>query len=627
MAVPVGASLAGVARASGVQSGRAGASAYPPARTGLRGAHPGSFEVAHALAREGRRWPRPARRTDDVYDLVVVGAGISGLAAAWLFRQQAGADCRILIVDNHDDFGGHARRNEMVIDGRTLIGYGGSQSFEAPRSYSRIARQVIEAVGVDVARFHDYYDVGFQSRFGLDYGVLFERARFGVDRLVPDAVTAPDPATLQQRLADYPVSPAARTALQRLFRGQLNDTPAVRAALATPAQTPFETFLTLATDMPEDGLRVLRDVTKVYWGFGADALSLSEMLDYPALGSGLQQGIAALQGRPSADAAADASGEAAGAVELYPDEPYIFHFPDGNAGLARLLVRSLIPDAVPGVGARDQRMENIVLAPLRYDALDRAGSPARIRLSATVVSVTPNGDEVDVVYVRGDASERVAARHVILACWNHMIPHLCSDLPPEQRAALEYPEKIPLAVINVGLRQWRPIADSGLAEVYAPGGFLSRFGLDFPVSMGGYRFSGNPSEPVILDCWHAPAVPDPALPPRERLRRGRHAMLALDFADYEREVRAQLLAAWGAHGFDPDRDIAAITVNRWPHGYSWEYTDLWDPPGASRGAGPHVIARQQLGRISIANADSEAFAYVNGAIDAAYRAVYEQTAR
>ncbi|MFM8355780.1 MAG: NAD(P)-binding protein [Gammaproteobacteria bacterium] len=640
MAVPLGATLssAGWLGAGAAPAASGSAHAYPPGLTGMRGAHPGSFEVAHALAREGRRWSRPTRRTDDVYDLVVVGAGISGLAAAWLFRQQVGGDCRILILDNHDDFGGHAKRNEMVIDGRTLIGYGGGQSLEAPRSYSRVARQLIESVGVDVARFHDYFDSTFQSRFGLDHGVLFERARFGVDRLVPDAVTAADAASLQQRLADYPVSTAVRAALWRLYAGQLNDTPAVRAALTTPEQTRFETFVSLATDMPEDGFRVLRDITNTFWGFGADALSLAEMLDYPALGPGLSQGIAALQARGSTApatapatapgrAAIDASGEGSGPVELYPEEPYIFHFPDGNAGLARLLVRSLIPDAVPGVGAAQRRMADIVRSPLRYDRLDDVAHTTRIRLSATVVSVTPRGDDVDVVYVRGDAAQRVVARHVILACWNHMIPHLCPELPAAQRAALEYPEKIPLAVINVGLRQWRPIADSGLSEVYAPGGFLSRLGLDFPVSMGGYRFSADPGEPAILDCWHAPAARDPALPPRERLRLGRHAMLALEFADYEREVRAQLSAAWGAHGFDPDRDIAAITVNRWPHGYAWEYTDLWDPPAASRGAGPHVIGRQQLGRISIANADSEAFAYVDGAIDAAYRAVHEQTAR
>jgi spermidine dehydrogenase len=152
-------------------------------------------------------------------------------------------------------------------------------------------------------------------------------------------------------------------------------------------------------------------------------------------------------------------------------------------------------------------------------------------------------------------------------------------------------------------------------------------GLDFPVSMGGYAFSADPDQPALLDCWHGGAARDPKLDPRERLRQGRHAMLARPFEAYEAEVRAQFVQAWGAHGFDPDRDIAAITVNRWPHGYAWEYTDRWDDPAWSRGAGPHVIGRQQLGRISIANSDSEAFAYLDGAIDAAYRAVHEQTAR
>jgi spermidine dehydrogenase len=272
-------------------------------------------------------------------------------------------------------------------------------------------------------------------------------------------------------------------------------------------------------------------------------------------------------------------------------------------------------------------MEDVVLTRARYDRLDRAEQQVRIRLASTAVDVRNTASGAEVVYVRGGTAARVEAKHVILACWNNMIPHLCPELGPAQREALEYPEKIPLAVINVGLRNWRAIADSGIGEVHAPGGFLSRLGLDFPVSMGGYRYSANPDQPVVLDCWHAGATRETGTDPRERLRNGRHAMLALRFEDYEAAVRAQLDAAWGSHGFDPDRDIAAITVNRWPHGYTWEYTDLWDPPATSRGAGPHVIGRQQIGRISIANADSEAFAYVNGAIDAASRAVHEQTAR
>jgi spermidine dehydrogenase len=150
-------------------------------------------------------------------------------------------------------------------------------------------------------------------------------------------------------------------------------------------------------------------------------------------------------------------------------------------------------------------------------------------------------------------------------------------------------------------------------------------GLDFPVSMGGYAYPRTPDEPVVLDCWHGGVDPDTSLHLFERLRRGRQRMLERPFEAYESAVREQLTEAWGTHGFDADRDLAAITVNRWPHGYAWEYTDLWDDPSWGRGAGPHVVARQQIGRISIANSDSEAFAYINGAIDAAYRAVREQT--
>jgi spermidine dehydrogenase len=249
----------------------------------------------------------------------------------------------------------------------------------------------------------------------------------------------------------------------------------------------------------------------------------------------------------------------------------------------------------------------------------------RIRLDSTAVDVRNAAGGAEVVYVRGGEAERVAARHVVLACNNRVVPYLCPELGDAQRQALLYPERVPLVVMNIALRNWRAIAAAGYEQVYAPGGFLVRSGLDFPVSMGGYAFSASPDEPVLLDCWHAGIDRDVSLPVFERLRRGRHAMLARPFEAYEAEARAQLTATWGAHGFDPDRDIAAITVNRWPHGYAWEYTDLWDEPGWSRGAGPHVIGRQQLGRISIANSDSEAFAYVNGAIDAAYRAVREQT--
>jgi len=602
----LGRASAGDGRASTGEDG------YPPALTGLRGSHPGSFEVAHALARDGARWPSPARQTDDVYDLVVVGGGLSGLAAAYLFRQQAGPAARILVLDNHDDFGGHAKRNEFRVGDRTLLGYGGSQSIDSPGTYSRVAGGLLREIGVETARFHDWFDGAFHGEHGLRPGILFQSPSFTGTRLTGHAGRAADAAERERWLADYPISEAGRTALARLYAGTMNQSPAVRRALDDPGGTPAEDFLRAAFDMPDDALAVLRDSTLTFWGFGLDGLSLREVLDGQTLGPALNRAVGHAEALPP--------------VGAHGEEPYIFHFPDGNATVARLLVRALIPQAIPG-----GTQEDVVTARARYDLLDRSEHPVRIRLSSTAVDVRNADAGVDVVYVRGGAGgaaggvERVRARHAILACYNRIIPHLCPDLGGAQREALAYPEKIPLVVMNVALRQWRPLADSGFGNVYCPGGFLVRMGLDFPVSMPGYRFSGGPAEPVVLDCWHAAVDRDTSLHVFERLRRGRHAMLARPFEAYEAEARRQFDAAWGSHGFDAERDIAAITVNRWPHGYAWEYTDRWDDPAWSRGAGPHVIGRQQVGRISIANSDSEAFAYVNGAIDAAYRAVREQT--
>ena len=586
--------------------GAVAAADYPPALTGLRGSHPGSFETAHALARGGRRWERPAAAAEETYDLVVVGAGISGLAAAYLFRQQAGPQARILLLDNHDDFGGHAKRNEFTVDGRLLLGYGGSQSIDGPATYSRVAAGVIREIGIETARFYHYYDREFLARNRLTNGILFSRQHHGASRLVADPLHAASDAELQQRLARFPGMATTRQALHRMYRGELPATETIRGLARRPAELSTEAFLRQALDMPDQGLALLRNLSLTWWGFGLDALSLREACEYGFLGEAFAAAVAGL---------ADAT-----AAHPPRDEPYIFHFPDGNAAIARLLVRSLVPGALPGAS-----MEDAVLSRLRYEALDREGNSVRLRLHATAIDVRNADGGVDVTYVGPRGVSRVRAGHAILACYNNMVPHLCPELGETQRSALEYPEKIPLAVVNVALRDWQPIAASGFGQVYAPQGLLVRMGLDFPVSMGGYAYPQRPDQPVLLDCWHAAVDPDTSLHIFERLRRGRQRMLEQPFEAYETAVREQLTEAWGQNGFDPDRDLAAITVNRWPHGYAWEYTDLWDDRSWGRGAGPHVVARQQIGRISIANSDSEAFAYVNGAIDAAYRAVREQT--
>jgi spermidine dehydrogenase len=582
---------------------------YPPALTGMRGNHPGSFEVAHAVAWEGKKYKAPAKQTDASYDLVVAGGGISGLAAAHLFRKLAGADARILVLDNHDDFGGHAKRNEFTVAGDWRIGYGGSQSIDTPSEYSRDARELLAELDIDPEHFYQYFDRGFAKRHGLSPGVYFGSGAYGRDLTAPNVLGGwygtPGPAETEAAIAAYPLSAESKASLLRLLTSRadiLEGVPAERREAMLRAMS-YSDFLRKHAGVTEEVVTLLRDRVKGYWGVGWDALSALEAcrLEEP--------GTAALGVNPTPESP---SGE----------EPYIFHFPDGNASIARALVRALVPDAVPGA-----TMEDLVRARVDYSMLDRESARIRVRLNSTAVSVRhgPDGAWVDVVYVRNGKPERVRARHVVLACYGQMIPYIVPELPPPQREAIRYAVKTPLVYINIAVRNWQAFADLGYHQFYVPKAeLMDSFGLDFPVSMGGYEYAADPGQPTVLHGEYVPTTPDAGLDNKQQFLRGQRRLFEMSFDDFETAIRHQLDGALGRAGFDAGRDIAAITVNRWPHGYAYEYNDLYDPPAYDRQHGPHVAGRARIGRISIANSDSSAYAYANGAIDAAYRAVTEQ---
>ena len=586
---------------------------YPPRLTGMRGSHVGSFEVAHGVAREGRKWPRPAKQTDDTYDLIVVGGGVSGLSAAWFYRAQTGTNARILILDNHDDFGGHAKRNEFEVDGQKLIGYGGSMTIEDPSHYSKVAAQLLKDISIEVQRFYSYFDHDFLARWKLERGIFFNQEAYGVDRLLPDpfhdAFLAASRTSADEVIGKFPVQEATRAALIRL----LSDDRDLLAGLSdaekieTLRRTSYFDYLQDYAGVPAEGAEILRDkLSKSIWGVGWDAMSTLEgaRLGMPGTGN---WGLSAAQ--------IGAYGEG---------EPYISHFPDGNAGVARSLVRSLLPEAVPG-----RTMEDLVTSRVDYSLLDKEGSGVRIRLNSTAVDVrhSKDGKTVDVTYVVDGAARRVRAKHVILACYNSIIPHICPEVPDAQREAIAYAAKAPLVYINIALRNWRAFADAGIDNIYIPNAKLMHsFRLDYPVSMGDYKFSSGPDQPIVIHGTYVPAVPGQGLSAREQFRLGGHKLFELSFAEFEEDVFRQMDGALAGNGFDAEREIAAITVNRWPHGYAYEYFDLSDPPEWGRERGPHIAGRAQIGRISIANSDASAYAYIDGAIDAAARAVDEQVA-
>jgi len=306
-------------------------------------------------------------------------------------------------------------------------------------------------------------------------------------------------------------------------------------------------------------------------------------------------------------------------------EKYFFHFPDGNATIARLLVRRLIPSAIPGNSASD-----VVLAKANYSKLDDSASPVRIRLNSTAVRVKHLGDattakEVEVTYARGGKAYTAKAANTILACWHVVIPYICEELPEKQKDALASAQKVPLLYTNVALNNWTSFQKLGVNSIYAPGMYHTGVNLDLPVSIGGYECSRKPEEPIVVHMMKAACRP--GRPAREQHRLGRIELFRTTFETMERNIREQLARTLGPGGFDPARDIAAITVNRWPHGYAYEYNSLFDSFWLEGGETPCEVARKPHGRIAIANSDAGSYAYTDEAINQAYRAVGEITKR
>jgi spermidine dehydrogenase len=588
----------------------ASAGEYPPLRSGLRGSHKGSFEIAHQLVWAGREdWGR-IDSSAETYDLVVVGAGISGLASAYTFsRQNPGA--RVLILDNHDDFGGHAKRNEFEINGKTVISYGGAQALERPGEYSAFGKQILSDIGVDPARFNTAYDREFFRRHGLCGATFFAAQRYATNRLVRYPLMdytwflplAESPLSVKEGVQQMPLGENARRELLMLLEmkgDRLSPVPADQQEDYL-SRISYKDFLARHLGIHDS------ELLSALQGLTCDESVSIEVM--PALDIMVYLGLPGLNATALAGITATR-------------EPYIYHFPDGNASIARLLVRKMIPRAAPG-----STMDDIVLAPFDYSRLDEKDSDVRIRLNSTVVRAVHNGDphtaeDLSITYVRGGQAFKVTARSCVMAGYNAMIPRICPELPARQGAALALAVKCPIVYTSVLLNNWRAWKKLGIGFFCAPGSYYAVSMLDFPVSMGGYEFSHNPDEPIIVHMERFPKGDDMNASPREQYKAGRRELYATSFETIERETRSQLADALVGGGFDAARDIAAITVNRWGHGYASGYNFKFDPDYQANQY-PHEIGRTRLGRITIANSDAGAKATLDAALDQAQRAIEE----
>lgn len=594
---------------------------YPPTLTGMRGSHDGSFEAAHLL-RDGDFWKnnRQPTSTGEIFDLVVVGGGISGLAAAYFYRKKDPA-ARILVLDNHDDFGGHAKRNEFHHRERMLLANGGTVSIESPFPYSKEAHGLLSELGIDPAAL-EAKCLDREVYKGLKPSVFFNKETFGTDRLVvgtpagrfasPGAASA---ASWTEFVAKTPLPEAVQRDIVRVQEGKADYLPGLSSEEKKErlSRMSFKDFLLKVAKVDPGVIPFYQTRTHGLYGVGIDAVSA---LDCWGIGFPGFQGMNLAPG-PHRRMGFTAMGEAT------PEkEPYHFHFPDGNASIARMLVRALIPNAAAG-----QTAEDIVTARMDYTQLDKGDSRVRIRLASTAVRVAHAGDqasakETQVSYARAKQIFSVRAKHVVLACWNMVIPYLCPELPEKQKEALKYGTKVPLVYSVVAVRDWKPFRELGVRQVSSPGMYHTGVSLDQPISIGDYKCPQSPEDPILLRMTRTPCMP--GLSERDQHKVGRGELLSASFETFERNIRDQLSRILAPGGFDPARDIEAITVNRWPHGYAYEYNPLWDPDWPE-GQRPCDLARARFGNITIANSDAAAAAYTDQAIDQAYRAVSELT--
>ena len=613
---------------------------YPPALMGIRGNHPGSFDHAHRLALAGGNFLEEVTDLGESNDLIVVGGGISGLSAAYFYQERTASNQNILILDNHDDFGGHAKRNEFQVDGREMLTYGGSQSIESPSYYEEVSKKLMADLGIDFQKFYTAYDFDYFKNRGLTSSFFFNKETYGENKIVRNVPNYrydinhknnTKPENIKKVVKEMPISDKSKNEFTRLFLDKTDFFPemTLEEKFYHLENMSYEEYLRKYHKVGDEVVGLFHTMLWSLWGVGTESIpafgAFSDGLPgFSALGFTEDEGTTEPENEMYDISTYDETIEGFMSKNEVSDEPYIFHFPDGNATIARLLVRKMIPNAISG-----NTMEDIVTAKADYSQLDLPDQNTKIRLESTVISVKNVNGGVEVIYVNQGKLYKVSGKKCILACYNGIIPELCPELPNKQKEALKYNVKVPLVWIQVAMKNWHMFANKGISRAISPNSFFNNMYIDFPVSIGDYQYPQTFDEPVVFLMNHVPTRPYEGLTNREQHRKGRYDILKLSFQDYEDKIIDHLSAMFGSDF--KEEDLAGITVNRWAHGYSYEYNSLFDnvffdgrmPDSMNNEQYPHVMGRKPIGNISIANSDSGGSAYVDAAIVQADRAVNE----
>ncbi len=552
------------------------------------------LEAGHQI-RDGRfdSLPANAIETGEIYDCVVVGGGISGLAAALIFQRQAGNGKTCLVLDNHPIFGGEAKRNEFLVDGHRLLGHQGSALFQVNYPHSFIVR-FYESIGLNAPRLEYQKWAGPEPEIPLSrvpylgsapYGLYFG-AKFGQ----PQGLWLTDP--WGKKLEGAPISAKSR---EEWLRSQSPDT----ARWPAPVYRGDAISRRLDTITLEDHLMerysISRETVRTFlspdeggaFGLGPDALSGYTAYAFDGFGG------------------------------LADTEPQMF--PDGNSGIARLIVKTLIPESIAG----EHSLEDVCRKGVNFAALDRAGAAARIRLDSTAVWVKHDGDPaksefVNIAYTRAGKTFLLKARSVVMAGGSWTTKRIVRDLADDRKQAYSQLYRSPCMIANVAVRNWRFLYKMGISGCQWFEGLGTYMQIRKVALCGADSPTIGPDSPVVLAIKVLYTYPGKTAEQQGHL--GRAEMISTPFREYERQIRRQLTEMFARSGFDAARDIAGIILNRWGHAYASPAPGFYFGKDG-RPAPGEVLRAAPFGRIAFANTDLSGMPDHKSSIIEANRAV------
>lgn len=535
-----------------------------------RNANGNTYEaVADGHRIRDRVFPTGVTDTGERFDCVVVGGGISGLAAALFFARQAGPKRTCLVLENHPIFGGEARRNEFMVEGEHLMVHQGSAMYFPPLAGTFLA-EFYPSIGIDDRQFQyqtwagaspemplgrtPYFQGGKQSGF-------FFGARFGQT----PGLWLIDP--WGRKLEGAPISGQARRELLSMRDSKQQQMPKEHGdAISRQLDSiTLERHLMDRYGLSRDTIRTfLSPVAGGGSGIGPDALSAyaeyaADVLLPWEYGRGAQM------------------------------------FPGGNAGVARHITKALIPDSFKG----ENNLRDVCRSSINFDALDRGS--ARIRLRSTAISVEHEQTEfVKVIYLRSGKLYSMKARSAIIAGGSWTAKHIVKDLPAAHRAAYAQFHRSPCLMANVAVRNWRFLHKLGMFECQWFEGIGNYTAVRKMAIFGALSPTISPDSPVVLTLKIL--FSRPGLPIGEQVSLGRAELFSTPFRDYERQIREQFTMMFANAGFDARADIAGIILNRWGHAYLSAQPGFFFGANGTPGPG-EVLRNTPFDRIAFANSD------------------------